>query len=242
MKRERSPDHFLVKKPTRPGQRRAGFIEMSTVALGLVSSVPDAKLPKQPPPLPSLFDLLKKKFGLQIEINAPEWARRAADMTFDALTPKRRKRQASESYNVGFDSGYMHGVEELLASMPPHEQVVQIVDGIHGCHAILKASWAEQPSDKAADFFCGFRDGEKLMRGAPGRAQQMAQRTKIYRTIAARWKEVALGVLNDTGELHQWLLSQKVISPGTDSSEIRLVCAKIGLRYKKPGKPRKQKM
>ena len=70
----------------------------------------------------------------------------------------------------------------------------------------------------------------------------MAQRTKIYLAIAAQWKEIAPGVLKDTGELHEWLLSQNVITFRTDSSEIRTVCAKIGLRYKMPGKPRKLKM
>jgi len=243
MKRKPLRNHVPVCNSIPPEERRAKFAEMiaelSSATMDSVGKIPEAE---DPSPLPSLFDLVKSKFGLHIEHNAPEWAKRAGEMAFDSLTPRRRKRTASEPYNVGFDSGYMHGADELLASMPPHEQGMQLVAGIHGCSAILKGSWARQPSDKAADFFCGFRDGEKLMRSVPERARQMAQRTKIYRAIAARWKEIVPGVLHDTGQLHQWLLSQQVILPRTDSSEIRLVCTKIRLRYKKPGKPRKQKM
>ena len=243
MKRKPLRNHVPVCNSISPEERRAEFAklvaELSAATMDSVGKISEAG---DPPPLPSLLELLKSKFGLHIEHNAPEWAKRAGEMAFDSLTPRRRKRKASEPYNMGFDSGYMHGADELLASMPPHEQGIQIVAGVVGCGAIVKEHWAQQPTNKAADFFCGFRDGEKLMRGAPERAQQMAQRTKIFRTIAARWKEIAPGVLHDTGQLHQWLLSQNVISPRTDSSEIRLVCAKIDLRYKRPGKPRKQKM
>jgi hypothetical protein len=194
------------------------------------------KIPKEPPPLPSLFELVKSRFGLLPESEAPSWARCAANMAFDSLVPPHRRRKRSEAYDVGFDSGYVQGAAEVLAcndATPPGEPAMR------GCSEIVKQFWATQPADKAADFFCGFRDGEKLMRNMTERARQMAQRTKIYRALAARWKEIAPGVLHSTGELHQWLLCQKVILPGTDSSEVRLVCSKIGLRYKRPGKPPK---
>ncbi len=189
-------------------------------------------------PLPSLLDLLKERFDLRVEGDGPQWAKRAADLAFGSLVPPRRKQKASEAYNIGFDSGYAQGAWDLLPPTPP-DKGFQLIAGVHGCGTILKRHWAEQPVDKAADFFCGFRDGEKLMRAAPERARQMAQRTKIFRAIASHCKEIAPGILHSTGQLHQWLLSQKIIVPGTDSSEIRLVCTRIGLRYKKPGKPPK---
>jgi hypothetical protein len=195
-----------------------------------------------PPPIPSIFDLLKREFDLQVTPEAPEWAKCAAELVFDSLTAKGRKRAMSEAYFIGFDSGYVQGTADALASLTPHEKGRQIAAGMRRCNAILKESWAKQPSDKAADFFSGFRDGEKLMRGVPERAQQMAQRTKLLRAIATQWKQIAPGVLQDTGQLHEWLLAQNVISPRTDSAETRLVCTKIGLRYKNPGKPRKPKM
>lgn len=190
------------------------------------------------PGLPSLLGLLKERFNLRIERDAPQWAKRAADFAFDSLVPPRRKQKASEAYNIGFDSGYAQGAWDLLPPTPP-KQDFQLIAGVHGCGMFLKQHWATQPTGNAADFFCGFRDGEKHMRGAPERAWQMAQRTKIFCAIASRWKEIAPGILHSTGRLHQWLLSQKVILPGTDSAEIRLVCSRIGLRYKRPGKPSK---
>jgi hypothetical protein len=193
-----------------------------------------------PPPLPSIFDLVKRQFNLEVSADSPSWAKRAAEMAFNSLIPTRRKRAVSDAYFIGFDSGYVQGSADALASLNPREQGRQIAEGMRSCNEILKGSWAKQSSEKAADFFCGFRDGEKLMRGMPERAQQMAQRTKILRAIAANWKNIAPGVLHDSGELHQWLLAEKVISPRTDSAETRLVCLKIGLRYKKPGKPRKR--
>ncbi|MGH7951051.1 MAG: hypothetical protein ACREFE_03905 [Limisphaerales bacterium] len=235
MKAKRERDLMLKCDSIPPNERRAKFEKM--IASGappaaltvLIGKIPDMK---DPPPLPSLLDMVKRKFGLQIESNAPEWAKLAEQMVFNSLLPQRRKRKTSEEYNDGFDSGYLHGAGELTASS----------NTMQGCTAILKEHWARLSSEKAADFFCGFRDGEKLMRGMPERAQQMAQRTKIFRAIAAHWKKIAPGVLHSTGELYQWLFSQKVILSGTDSCEIRMVCSKIGLRYKTPGKPSKLKM
>jgi hypothetical protein len=229
-----SPPDFIP-----PEERRVRLAKMladgapPAAAVVMIGEIPDAQ---QPPPLPSLFDLLKAKFGLQIQGSAPDWARRAADMVFDSLMPNRRRRKRSEAYQIGFESGYMDGAAQLLdrkETTPPDEPSAR------GCSEILKECWATRPADEAAEFFCGFRDGEKLLRGVPERAEQMAQRTKIYRALAGRWQEIKPGVLHSTGELHQWLLAQKVIVPGTDSCEVRLVCAKTGLRYQKPGKPAK---
>jgi hypothetical protein len=219
-----------------PQEQSAGFDDF---IVSLASSVAaSVSYTSGPPPLPSLLDLVKERFDLRVEPDAPQWVKRAADLAFDSLVPPRRKQKASEAYNIGFDSGYAQGAWDLLPPTPP-KQDFQLIAGIHGCGMFLKQHWAKQPIEEAADFLCGFRDGERLMRRMPERAQQMAQRTKIYCAIAARWKEIAPSVLHSTGQLHQWLLSQKIIVPGTDSAEIRLVCAKIGLRYKKPGKPPK---
>ncbi len=249
MKRKPLPDDFLVCGSIPPEERRAKLAQMlaagapPAAATVLVGKIPDADA-EDPPPLPSLLDLVKRKFGLHIEHNAPEWAKRAAEMAFDSLTPQRRKRAASAPYSVGFDSGYLHGAAELLAAKttaPPPRLTTPDSAGIRECDKLLKQQWAEQPSDQAADFFIGFRDGERLMRGAPERARQMAQRTKIYRAIATRWREIAPGVLHSTDQLHQWLLSQKAILFNTDSRETRQVCKRIGLHYRNPGRPRKQK-
>jgi len=169
----------------------------------------------------SLIELLVPGFyGIPTE--APEWARRAAKMVFACVMPKRTKHNASEEYKVGFGCGRLSGEVELRGLK---HQLAQDLIRSQRQHA------AELPPEKAADFFTGLRDGEKFMRELQDRAKEMVQRAKIFRAIAVRWKEVAPGKLNSTGELYEWLRSQKVIVPGTDSREIRKVCKIIGLRY-----------
>lgn len=170
----------------------------------------------------------------------PEWAKRARLMVLDALVPLRRKPAGSEAYNVGFLCGYEEAAVEVIAKGTREaygRRLLKLYNTLRG-ELYRKVQFGFTP-EMAADFFAGRRDGGALLRGVPQRANNLAQRTKIYCAIADRWKEVMPGKLNSTAQLHQWLLSQKVILRGTDSVETRKVCAKIGLRYKRPGKPGK---
>jgi len=186
--------------------------------------------------------LAASKFCPDVDEDAPEWARRAAQMVFDFLMPPQRKRKASEAYNLGFESGYTHRAAELVSRELRAEYGHLLLDVSKAAQDQLKGKAAAQmPPEMAADFFAGVRDGGKHMRQMPERAQHMAQRTKIFRALAARWQEIMPDQIQNTDQLHQWLLSQKIILSNTDSRETRQVCKRIGLRYKNPGRPRKQK-
>lgn len=188
----------------------------------------------------TLDELAASKFCPVVDDEAPDWAKQAAQMVLASLLPQHRKRKASQMYNIGFESGYMNTAAELIASDLHDEYGRLLLEMSKTAQSKLKIRAAtELPPEVAHDFFKGIADGNHLMRAMPERARQMAQRTKIFSAIATHWKEIAPGVFHSTGQLHKWLLSQKLILPGTDSCEIRLVCAKIGLRYKKPGKPPK---
>lgn len=190
----------------------------------------------------TLEKLVAGKFCPVVDEDAPEWARRATEMVLASLRPPRRKRRASEAYDLGFESGYTHSAAEMVSRELREEYGRLLLEISKDSQERLKGKAAAQmPPDMAADFFAGIRDGDRQMRQMPERAQQMAQRTKMFRAMAERWKEVAPGALNSTEQLHQWLLSQKVILPGTDSRETRQVCQRIGLRYRNPGRPRKKK-
>jgi hypothetical protein len=186
--------------------------------------------------------LAASQFCPVVEEDAPDWARRAAAMVFDFLMPPPRKRKASEAYHIGFESGYTHCAAELVARELREEYGRLLLEVSKAGQDQLKGKAAAQmPPAMAADFFAGLRDGDQHMRQMPERAQYMAQRTKIFRALAEHWKEILPGKIQDTDQLHQWLLSKKFISPGTDSRETRQVCQRIGLHYRPPGRPRKHK-
>lgn len=190
----------------------------------------------------TMEQLAASKFCPVVEEDAPDWAKRAAAMVYISLLPPPRKRKASEAYHLGFESGYTHSAAELVSRELREEYGFLLLEVSKEVQDQLKGKAAAQmPPAMAADFFAGIRDGDQSMRQMPERAQYMAQRTKIYRVLAEHWKEIAPGVLHSTEELHQWLLSQKVILPGTDSREARQVCQRIGIHYRSPGRPRKQK-
>ncbi|HUA67310.1 MAG TPA: hypothetical protein VMA13_02070 [Candidatus Saccharimonadales bacterium] len=191
----------------------------------------------------TMEQLAASKFCPVVEEDAPEWAKRAAAMVFISLMPPPRKRKASEAYHLGFESGYRQAAAELVSCELHDEYGSLLLEVSKEMQDQLKGKAAAQtPPAMAADFFAGIRDGDKSMRQMPERAQYMAQRTKIFRVLAEHWKEILPGKIQGTDQLHQWLLSKKVISPGTDSRETRQVCQRIGLRYRPPGRPRKKKM
>jgi hypothetical protein len=125
------------------------------------------KLPKYelPPPLPTLIELAARRFFPDDEGDAPAWAKQAAKMAFASAMPPTRKSKASENYLEGFACGKFSAARELLpadmCSSSPED-----FGGLSESQMALKL-----PSDQRADFFCGFRDGEKCILEMPNRAK-----------------------------------------------------------------------
>ena len=194
------------------------------------------KHPKFPPPLPTLIELAVRQFFPNVEDDAPEWAKQAAKMAFASALPPTRKRKASEKYLEGFDCGKFSAARELLPAdmRPPLPSEYGGLDDLDLRNAL------KLPSDQRADFFCGFRDGEKSVREMPSRATVL-QTVKSYAAIAAHWRE-ASKCEGNAGKLHQWLIDRLVINFRTDPAATRKMCRIIGFPTRnKAGSPRQDK-
>jgi len=199
-------------------------------------TIPGLKYPKFPPPLPTLIDLAARKFFPKVGDDAPEWAKQAAKMGFASAMPPTRKLKASEKYLAGFDFGKFSAARELLRTNMrfPLPSEYGGLDDLELCDAL------KLPSDQRADFFCGFRDGEKCVREMPERANA-TQRVKMFRIIAEEWQE-AKKCEGNAGDLHRWLETKSAIVQGTDYAATRKVCKLIGFPMReKAGRPTKAK-
>lgn len=186
-----------------------------------------------PPRLPTSIELAARQFFPNVEKDAPEWAKHAVKMAFASAMPLTRKRKASEQYLAGFSTGKFSAAKEMLPAdmrLPcPSEY-----GGLTDCELALKL-----PSDQRADFFCGFRDGEKLVQEMPNRAK-VVQTVKAYQAIAADWCEASKHEGN-AGQLHQWLIDKGVIHFRTDPAATRKICGIIGFpKRSKAGSPRQE--
>jgi hypothetical protein len=184
-----------------------------------------------PPRLKSLVEMAVSKFFPDVEEDAPEWAKRAAKLAFASAMPPNRKRNASENYLAGFRCGELFGAAEML---PPAVTVATLF-GIR----YEREFYASRPSDEAADFFAGLRDGEKWLREMPKRAT-VVQTVKAFRTIAADWRE-ASECEGNAGELHGWLIDKGAIFYKTDPATTRRICGKIGFPKGEAGRPPEKK-
>ena len=185
-----------------------------------------------PPPLPALVELAAKKYFPNVEGDAPEWAKRAAQMAFASAMPPTRKRKASEKYLEGFNCGKFSAANELLPAdmRPPLPSKYGGLDDLELLDAL------KLPSDQRADFFCGFRDGEKCILEMPDRAKKV-QTVKAYQTIAADWRE-ASQCEGNAGKLHRWLIDKGAFHHRADAAATRTICRKIGFPTRcKAGSP-----
>ena len=183
-----------------------------------------------PPPLPTLIELAAREFFPNVDGDAPEWAKRAAKMAFASAMPPTRKRKASEKYLEGFDCGKFSAANELLLAdmrSPSPEEY----GGLSESQMALKL-----PSDQRADFFCGFRDGERCVLEMPNRAKTV-QTVKAYRAIAVDWSE-ARECEGNAGKLHRWLIDKGAFHHLADPAATRTICRKIGFPARsKAGSP-----
>jgi hypothetical protein len=175
---------------------------------------------KYPPRLKSLVEMAVSKFFPNVEGNAPKWAKRAAELAVASAMPPNRKRNASENYLAGFGCGELFGAAEML---PP-----AVTDATLFGIRYEREFYASLPSDEAADYYTGLRDGEKRLREMPEKANAF-QRVKAFRAIAAGWREAEK--FESSSQLHDWLLRNGAIVTATDSRETRKICKMIGLEY-----------
>jgi hypothetical protein len=188
----------------------------------------------RPPRLPTSIELAARKIFPEVEADAPEWAKRASQMAFTSAMPPTRKRKASEKYLEGFDCGKFSAAEEML---PPDVRLTSPAE--YGGKTDVQLA-ADLPSNQRADFFCGFRDGEKSIQEMPNRAK-VIQTIKAYQTIAADWRE-ASKCEGNAGQLHQWLIDKGAINFKTDPAATRKICRIIGFPTRsKPGRPQEEK-
>lgn len=141
----------------------------------------------------------------------------------------------SEEYKDGFGCGVLSGALGLL----PPESSQGAIDIVN----YRKQEAAQLPSDQAADFFTGLRDGERRVQTMPERAREMAQRTKCFQAIAKGWRKILSSGINDAQGLHDWLIKMGLLVNHRDSkAEARKICRLIGFDgLGKAGKPPEQK-
>jgi len=190
------------------------------------------KLPdcEYPPPLPNILEFAVRKFFPELERGAPGWAKQAAKMAFKSAMPPERKRNASGKYMEGFMTGKFSEAEKLL----PPERIPPSPAAYGGLTERDIA--AKLPSNEAADFFCGLRDGEKAVQNMIERVKTL-QTVKAYQAIAIHWRE-AKDCEGNAGKLHQWLMDKGAIHYKTDPAATRTICKKIGFpKRSKAGRP-----
>ena len=191
---------------------------------------PEYDFPPPLPGLPSMIELAARNFFPNVEGDAPDWAKRASKMAFASAIPPTRKRKASEKYLEGFDCGKFSAAKELVPAdmrFPSPEDY----GGLSESQLALKLS-----SDQRADFFCGFRDGERCVREIPNRVK-VVQTVKAYQAIAADWRN-ARECEGNAGKLHRWLIDKGAFHHFADPAATRTICRKIGFPTRsKAGSP-----
>ncbi len=100
-----------------------------------------------------------------------------------------------------------------------------------------KAARAETP-EKTAMFYNGRARGEKILEKMNNPEYlKMVRRAPIYYVIAGAWR--VFEKFSSQAEAERWLHSNKIITGNIDSSEVRAIFRKVGLRYRAPGRPKK---
>jgi hypothetical protein len=220
---KKNPSGKATTKKDAPGFSSASFL--SAAFLGLRD--------EHSPQPKSLVEIATSKIFPDVEENAPTWAKRAMELAVASAIPLSRKRNASEHYNTGVACGQLIG----SAAMLPPDVTKDALFGIPVCREMYATSL---PSDDAADFFAGVRDGEKRLRELPERAKTF-QTIKAFRTIALDWRE-ASQYEGNAGELHGWLIDKGVIHFKTDPAFTRGICGKIGFpKRARAGRPPEKK-
>jgi hypothetical protein len=185
----------------------------------------------------------------KLEDAAPQWAQQARQMFLVALKLRNRKSKASEFYNIGLESGWNHGLGELIFND------ARVAEGLRDLASkalkeskdALKTKVAtEVPEEMAADFFAGMSDGTAGARRVPNQAQKF-ERTKCFREIAMGWRElveenIIVGNQADDQALHEWLDKKGFLKLHADSkAEARKIRRLIGCEKRgNTKKPHKQ--
>jgi hypothetical protein len=170
--------------------------------------------------------------GVDLGIDAPNWAKVAAQKFFEAISVN-----SVDDISIPALTGQLAGLVELV---PPSknsglksEALAQFAKDF--CQN-SKAEAANASTEYAKAFFNARADAGKVLQ----KIKSLPQRVKVYIIIAAMWPLIA--ELGSAAKLHTWLIKGRFILPNTDAADTRTVCRSIGLKFaSKPGRPRKRK-
>ena len=171
-------------------------------------------------------------FGIDLGVELPEWVKAASTKFMESLgLDFLSASNAPESE----DFGKLVGLAERSLINTDSLEVQE--KAILEFTKFAKSEAANESAEESKRFFDGRAKAPKILE----KAEFMPQRAKVFFVIAVTWREIQK--LESAGQLHRWLIDQKVIVSGTDSAETRKVCKIIGLKLcgnaGRPPRPRK---
>jgi hypothetical protein len=167
----------------------------------------------------------------------PEWAKNASTHFWRYYFGERKPFGPETIPDTGMFLALMEEVARCapLPNQPPslaaiHDLIPVLVGALH-------KEAQSMPPEQAADFYKWRAKGsEAVQRFIDPKHLKMLRRAPIYLALACLWEEFAR--FTSQADAYRWLREQKIIDDRVEIREVRAVFSLVGLRYRRPGRPR----
>lgn len=190
--------------------------------------------------LPKLVGLLSGT-GFPVSLpDLPDWAKNASARFWQNYFGPHKPFSPETIPDTGM---FLAVMEEVGKSAPPPDHPpssVVIKDFIPFIiEALHKEAQALSPQ-QAANFYKWRAKGSQVVqRFNDPEYLKMQRRAPIYLALACLWEEFRR--FTSQAEAYRWLLEQKIIDHRMEIREVRAAFSLVGLRYRRPGRPRGSK-
>lgn len=172
--------------------------------------------------------------GIELGAEVPHWARNAAQKFWETIGLKFSPGTEPLSPSVlGKLTGLIEANPTFKDERLNSERLQKFASEFKN---MAKTEAANATPEVSKQFFDGRASHESIRDKVKG----LAQRTKVFLVIAVAWQVVQ--TFKSAGELHRWLMKEKVVTSETDAAETRTICRLIELKFReKSGRPAKAK-
>ena len=186
---------------------------------------------------------LMSGIGFELPVPIPEWAKNASRQLMKYYFPNRLNPFDSIK-DAGVLAGLAERIQNETANRPktgPTPEYAKLLNAIgkHGLDYLEKDARAKSP-DETAQFYAGRANAMRVFEKMSNpQYLTMQKRAPIYFCICILWQQFEK--FKSGAEAERWMRANKVIGETVHSREVAAVFKLVGLHYRGPGRPQKEK-